>query len=93
MAADEHKRVLPFRGYYFFNFTASPTFETTYVINALVGSLGCSTIAGATGFSLVFTIHGAAKFSIIQNDFQTLKSASNKDIRKCILRHQECIRY
>lgn len=87
--------MLPYRGYFFFNHTTSPLFGVIYAADAIVGCLGCSTIAGATSFSLVTTMHGAAKFVLVQKDFKSIDAsgwASKNKVGSAIRQHQECIR-
>ncbi|NP_001177711.1 odorant receptor 296 [Nasonia vitripennis] len=90
------KRMLPYRGYFFFNHTVPGVYEYVYLVNSMLGVLGCSTIACATSFSLITSIHGAAKFAIVQKDFERIDQVTwnnSEIVGRCVRRHQECIRF
>ncbi|XP_058808975.1 uncharacterized protein LOC131674364 isoform X1 [Phymastichus coffea] len=95
---DGRAGVLPFGGRYFFNHTRSGSvYAATYAGNALVGGIGCSTIAGATCFSLITTIHASAKFALVRRHFESISHAewmgrSTGKFRLCVREHQQCIK-
>ncbi|XP_058808976.1 odorant receptor 82a-like isoform X2 [Phymastichus coffea] len=96
---DGRAGVLPFGGRYFFNHTRSGSvYAATYAGNALVGGIGCSTIAGATCFSLITTIHASAKFALVRRHFESISHAewmgrSTGKFRLCVREHQQCIKF
>lgn len=86
--------MLPFRGYYFIDQSASPIFEWLYLLNVTAGGFAGSMIAGATSFNLVVITHGSAKFAVLR---KRLEALNNEDpdpvsaIADCTIRHQEAI--
>ena len=87
-------RVLPFRGYFFINYTASPLFECFYLLNVTASSFGGSMIISATGFNLVVIMHGSGKFAILRRKLETLSgedSNSTAVLRHYVIHHQEAI--
>ncbi|XP_043462011.1 uncharacterized protein LOC122498384 [Leptopilina heterotoma] len=93
---DGDREKLPLRGYYYFNHTTSPIFECALVFNIFSAFFGSCTITSATGFTIISVIHGAAKFSVLQDKFRNLKIynvRSKKIVKECIVQHQACIRY
>ncbi|OXU28468.1 hypothetical protein TSAR_011465 [Trichomalopsis sarcophagae] len=93
---EDAKKVLPYRGYFFYNYTQPEVYGYTYLANSMVGALGCTSIAYGTSFSLISTIHGAAKFAIVKRDFEKIDRTTwtdNKIVGNCVRRHQECIRF
>ncbi|KOX70431.1 hypothetical protein WN51_04834 [Melipona quadrifasciata] len=67
-----NEKMLPFRGYFFINHTASPVFECFYLFNVTAGGFGGSMIAGATGFNLVVIMHGSGKFAVLRRRLEEL---------------------
>lgn len=93
---DYEERILPFRGYIFENQVSSPHYEYLYVCTALAGGLTGTTIASATSFNLVSTMHGAARFAILQKRLEALRSDDpdcNTAMVDCVKRHQDAIKY
>ncbi|XP_014228891.2 odorant receptor 13a-like [Trichogramma pretiosum] len=90
-----HRRILPFRGYYFFDLdtASSPVYLGVYVMNFTLGAFGCSTIAAATSFSLIATIHASAKFAIVKKKFETIDWNEPEQVKMCVQDHQNCIKY
>ena len=87
-----NKRVLPFRGYFFINYTESPRFF--YLFNVTAASFGGSMIAGATGFNLVVIMHGSGKFAVLRKRLEELNgedSNSTAVLGNYVSRHQEAI--
>ncbi|XP_043272510.1 odorant receptor 13a-like [Venturia canescens] len=90
------ERILPFRGYFMRNQTSSPLYERLYVVNVILGGLCGTTIAGATSFNLVSTMHGAARFSVLQKRLEALKSNDSDcgaAMIDCVKRHQDAIKF
>ncbi|KAL7306709.1 hypothetical protein TKK_0001380 [Trichogramma kaykai] len=90
-----HRRILPFRGYYFFDLdtASSPVYLGVYVINVTLGAFGCSTIAAATSFSLIATIHASAKFAVVKKKFETIDWNEPEQVKTCVQDHQNSIKY
>ncbi|CAB0029079.1 unnamed protein product [Trichogramma brassicae] len=90
-----HRKILPFRGYYFFDLdtASSPVYLGVYVMNFTLGAFGCSTIAAATSFSLIATIHASAKFAIVKKKFETIDWNEPEQVKTCVQDHQNCIKY
>nr|AXM05151.1 odorant receptor [Campoletis chlorideae] len=90
------ERILPFRGYFMKNQTSSPLYERLYVVNMVLGGLCGTTIAGATSFNLVSTMHGAARFAVLQKKLEALKSDDincEPAMVDCVKRHQDAIKF
>lgn len=77
------------------NQTSSPIYERLYVVNMILGGLCGTTIASATSFNLVSTMHAAARFTVLQKKLEALKgddAVSEGAMVDCIRRHQDAIK-
>ncbi|XP_031825339.1 odorant receptor 13a [Nomia melanderi] len=90
------EKTLPFRGYFFVNYTVSPIFECLYLFNVTAGGFGGSMIAGATSFNLIVIMHGSAKFAVLRKRLESLNDEDrdcSSAMTDCIIRHQRAIEY
>ncbi|KAL6256416.1 hypothetical protein P5V15_012529 [Pogonomyrmex californicus] len=90
------QRILPFHGYFFINQTVSPVYECIYVFNVMGGFFAGGTICGATSFSLMATIHGSAKFVVLQKKLEAITSNDphvDRAMANCVKRHQDAIAF
>nr|QNL14996.1 olfactory receptor 52 [Aulacocentrum confusum] len=88
------ERKFPFRGYFHPNQTSDPIFGYLYVFNALGGGLLGVTIMSATTINMILVIHASAKFAVVSNRLELLKSDDvdvTEKISLCIQRHQDAI--
>ncbi|XP_071650394.1 odorant receptor 10 isoform X1 [Temnothorax longispinosus] len=92
----EKERVLPYRGYFFFNQTISPAFEYIYIFNLIGGCFGGGTIIGATSFNLIAITHGSAKFAMLRKKLEAMDSNdpdADRAMVNCIKDHQDAITF
>ncbi|XP_077265638.1 putative odorant receptor 92a isoform X4 [Temnothorax americanus] len=92
----EKERVLPYRGYFFFNQTISPAFECIYIFNLIGGCFGGGTIIGATSFNLIAITHGSAKFAVLRKKLEAMDSNdpnADRAMVSCIKDHQDAITF
>ncbi|KAJ8670341.1 hypothetical protein QAD02_001600 [Eretmocerus hayati] len=90
------KKILPFHGYFFFDYSTSPLYEGMFIASSMVGVLVSNTIAGGTSFSFIASMHAAAKFAHIQEmvaKFNQSDWSLKERVRDLIQRHQRCIRF
>ncbi|KAL0115022.1 hypothetical protein PUN28_010525 [Cardiocondyla obscurior] len=90
------ERILPYRGFFFYNQTVSPFYESIYVFNVMGGFIGGGSIIGATTFNLIVIIHGSAKFAILRKKLEMINSNdpdADKDVIACIKDHQNAISF
>lgn len=88
-------KILPFRGYFFYNYTISPIYEYTYIFNVMCGYIGGGTIAGASSFYFIAVMHGSAKFAVLRKRLEAINNDNpdaDREMINCIKDHQNAIR-